>query len=381
MQPIQLLLSQPSEPIAPCASRFWGNPDLPADMDYPTYMDSEGQPCEYQFICQINLAEVAPYDTQQRLPHKGLLSFFAKIDHYLGKDTVQNILMLRFANLIFEPVWNAHYIDHIQLTVAETLGVEHRAGYYDQYGLLRDMFQNHMLEMLAMAAMEMPASFSPDAVRDEKVKLIKAIRPFDLNRLGDSVIRAQYDGYRAEPGVAPDSRTETFVAARLLIDNWRWAGVPFYLRSGKRLAARKSEIAIVFKSVPHSIFEPIRAADMQPDTLVLKVQPDEGMELTIQAKQPGPKLCMGGLSLNFRYSELPGGESFEAYERLLLDAMLGDQTLFIRSDVIAGSWRLFTPVLENWQEKCPLAVYAPGSEGPEEAARLLFREGREWRPL
>ncbi len=304
-----------------------------------------------------------------------------RIDHYLGKDTVQNILMLRFANLIFEPVWNAHYIDHIQLTVAETLGVEHRAGYYDQYGLLRDMFQNHMLEMLAMAAMEMPASFSPDAVRDEKVKLIKAIRPFDLNRLGDSVIRAQYDGYRAEPGVAPDSRTETFVAARLLIDNWRWAGVPFYLRSGKRLAARKSEIAIVFKSVPHSIFEPIRAADMQPDTLVLKVQPDEGMELTIQAKQPGPKLCMGGLSLNFRYSELPGGESFEAYERLLLDAMLGDQTLFIRSDVIAGSWRLFTPVLENWQEKCPLAVYAPGSEGPEEATRLLFREGREWRPL
>ncbi len=304
-----------------------------------------------------------------------------RIDHYLGKDTVQNILMLRFANLIFEPVWNAHYIDHVQLTVAETLGVEHRAGYYEQAGLLRDMFQNHMLEMLAMAAMEMPASFSPDAVRDEKVKLIRSIRPFDLAHLGESVVRGQYAGYRSEPGVAPDSTIETFVAARFMIDNWRWKGVPFYLRSGKKLAARKSEIAIVFKHVPHSIFTPIRAADMQPDTLVLKVQPDEGMELTIQAKQPGPKLCMGGLSLNFRYSELPGGESFEAYERLLLDAMLGDQTLFIRSDVIAESWKLFTPVLENWGEQCPLAVYEPGTDGPEESFRLLFRDGREWRPL
>ena len=304
-----------------------------------------------------------------------------RIDHYLGKDTVQNILMLRFANLIFEPLWNRHYIDHIQITVAETLGVEHRAGYYEQSGLLRDMFQNHMLEMLALSAMEMPASFSPEAVRDEKVKLIQSIRPFDLSQLGKDVVRGQYDGYRSEPGVAPDSKIETFVAAKFLIDNWRWEGVPFYLRSGKKLATRRSEIAIVFKPVPHSIFAPVRAEDMQPDTLVLKVQPDEGMELTIQAKQPGPKLCMGALSLNFRYSELPGGESFEAYERLLLDAMLGDQTLFIRSDVIAASWRLFTPVLEAWRERCPLQHYAPGSDGPEAAARLLFAENREWRPL
>lgn len=184
-----------------------------------------------------------------------------RIDHYLGKDTVQNIMMLRFANLIFEPVWNSHYIDHIQLTVAETLGVEHRAGYYDQSGLLRDMFQNHMLEMLAMAAMEMPSSFSADAVRDEKVKLIQSIRPFDLKHLHDSVVRAQYQGYLDEPGVKPDSTTETYVAAKLMIDNWRWSGVPFYLRSGKKLAKRKSEIAIVFKTIPHSIFAPIKASD------------------------------------------------------------------------------------------------------------------------
>ena len=303
-----------------------------------------------------------------------------RIDHYLGKETVQNIMMLRFANLIFEPVWNAHYIDHVQLTVAETLGVEHRAGYYDHVGLLRDMFQNHMLEMLAMAAMEMPGSFSPDAVRDEKVKLIESIRPFRRETLAEDIVRGQYQGYRQEPGVAPDSRTETFVAAKIMIDNWRWKGVPFYLRSGKKLAARRSEIAIVFKNIPHSIFAPIRAEEMQPDTLVLRVQPDEGMELTIQAKQPGPKLCMGGLTLNFRYSDLPGGEQFEAYERLLLDAMLGDQTLFIRSDVIAASWRLFTPVLEHW-DALPLAEYSPGTQGPDEAMRLFAGTQREWREI
>ncbi len=301
-----------------------------------------------------------------------------RIDHYLGKETIQNIMMLRFANLVFEPVWNARYIDHVQLTVAETLGVEHRAGYYDQTGVLRDMFQNHMLEMLSLAAMEMPNSFSPEAVRNEKVKLIESIRPFHCGSLSSQIVRGQYEGYRNEPGIAPDSQTETYVAAKLMIDNWRWKGVPFYLRSGKKLAARRSEIAIVFKNIPHSIFTPVKAEDMQPDTLVLRVQPDEGMELTIQAKQPGPKLCMGGLTLNFNYSDLPGGEQFEAYERLLLDAMLGDQTLFIRSDVIAASWRLFTPVLENWQT-LPLCSYRSGSQGPEEAMRLTGE--REWREI
>ncbi len=303
-----------------------------------------------------------------------------RIDHYLGKETVQNILMLRFANLIFEPLWNAHYIDHVQITVAETLGVERRAGYYDRTGLLRDMFQNHMLEMLSLAAMEMPSAFTPEAIRDENIKLIRSIRPFDCKCLPEQVVRAQYRGYRGEPGIPPGSQTETYVAARLQIDNWRWAGVPFYLRSGKKLAAKKSEIAIVFKHIPHSIFAPIRSKEMQPDALILKVQPDEGIELCIQAKQPGPKLCMGGLGLNFSYSSLPGGELFEAYDRLLLDAMLGDQTLFLRSDVIAEGWKLFTPLLEMWGD-CPLEEYEPGSEGPMEAERLLLRENREWRAI
>ncbi len=316
-------------------------------------------------------AEELDYDLHRYLGEDQIY----RIDHYLGKDTVQNILMLRFANVIFEPVWNSQYIDHMQLTVTEEIGIENRAGYYEQAGLLRDMFQNHMLEMLSLAAMELPASFSPDDVRDEKVKLIKSIRPINP----ESVVRGQYDGYRKEPGVAPGSETETFVAAKLEIANWRWAGVPFYLRSGKHLQKRKSEIAIVFKAIPHSIFAPIRAKEMQPDTLILKVQPDEGMELTIQAKQPGPKLCMGGLSLNFRYSDLPG-EAFDAYERLLLDAMRGDQTLFIRSDSIAESWKLFTPVLEAFQQ-IPLETYPRNSNGPEGAERLILADGREWRPL
>ena len=313
-----------------------------------------------------------------------------RIDHYLGKETVQNIAMLRFANLVFEPVWNRHYIDHVQITVAEELGVEHRAGYYEQSGLLRDMFQNHMLEMLALAAMEMPQSFLPDAVRDEKLKLIRSIRPFSSACPAADFVRAQYvaghdlPGYRQEPGVAPDSNVETYVAARLFIDNWRWRDVPFYLRSGKRLGRKLSEIAIVFKHVPHSIFAPIRSADMEPDTLVLKVQPEEGMALTIQAKQPGPKLCMGGMTLHFNYAEFAGADNLDAYARLLLDALLGDQTLFIRSDVIAASWQLFSPVLDAWRDSpdcSPLHFYQAGTEGPEAAAGLLFRDHREWRPL
>lgn len=313
-----------------------------------------------------------------------------RIDHYLGKETVQNIAMLRFSNLIFEPVWNAHYIDHVQITVAEKLGVEHRAGYYERAGLLRDMFQNHMLEMLALAAMEMPAVFDADAIRDEKLKLIKSIRPFNPEHPAETFVRGQYAagggmaGYRAEPGVAAASQVETYVAARIFIDNWRWAGVPFYLRSGKRLAARKSEIAIVFKNVPHSIFPSIRAEQMSPATLVLKVQPEEGMALTIQAKQPGPKLCMGEMTMNFNYGELPGKDHLDAYARLLIDALLGDQTLFIRSDVTAASWELFSPVLAAWESRpaqCPLHSYAAGSEGPEAAARLLRADHRAWRRL
>lgn len=306
-----------------------------------------------------------------------------RIDHYLGKDTVQNILILRFANILFEPVWNAAHIDHVQITVAETLGVEHRAGYYEQSGQLRDMFQNHLLQMLALVAMEPPTEFSADAVRREKISLIRSIRAFPLDSLGSSVVRGQYTAgngypaYREEPGVNAESTVETFAAAKFWVDTPRWRGVPFYLRSGKRLAARTSTITLVFKPSPHMIF-----GACGPDVLVLTVQPDEGMRLHLQAKRPGPKLCMGELPLSFNYADL-GDEldAPDAYARLLLDAMLQDNTLFVRNEAIAAAWQLFTPVLETWRdhaEQCPLHPYPAGSEGPEAADALLARDGRAW---
>ena len=309
-----------------------------------------------------------------------------RIDHYLGKDTVQNLLVLRFANILFEPVWRAASIDHVQISVAETLGVEHRAGYYEQSGLLRDMFQNHLLEMLALVAMEPPAEFSADAIHREKLALISAIRAFPCSDLESCVVRGQYTagggmaGYRDEPGVAPNSTTETFAAAKIWIDTPRWQGVPFYLRSGKRLSEKTSTITLVFKPSPHPLFG---ACD--PDSLVLKVQPDEGMSLHLQAKRPGPKLCMGELPLAFNYADL-GDEldAPDAYARLLLDAMLHDHTLFVRNETIKAAWRLFTPVLDTWRDhadRCALHPYAAGSDGPLAAAELLARDGRTWRPL
>jgi glucose-6-phosphate 1-dehydrogenase len=329
-----------------------------------------------------------------RLLHESLTERqIYRIDHYLGKETVQNILMLRFANIIFEPIWNSHYIESVQITAAESLGVENRAGYYEKAGLLRDMFQNHMLEMLSLVAMEPPAAFDADAIRDEKLKLIKSIRPFPIKNLDKYLIRAQYtpgggmNGYRQEPDVNPESATETYVAAKFFIDNWRWRGVPFYLRSGKRLTRKVSEIAITFRKVPHSIFAQLNPEDLSPDQLILNVQPEEGMSLKIQAKQPGPKLCMGQLSLDFKYAQIFGGDIPDAYERLLLDCMLGDQTLFIRSDIIAASWRLFTPILDAWSKfdaanlECPchLRFYPAGSSGPEDAWKLL--DDHSWREL
>ncbi len=311
-----------------------------------------------------------------------------RIDHYLGKETVQNILMLRFANIIFEPIWNNTYIDHVQITAAETVGVENRAGYYDKAGQLRDMFQNHMLAMLSLVAMEVPVMLDADGMRDEQLKLIRSIRPFPLDELDNYIMRAQYaandtqPGYRQERGVNPNLQIETYAAAKLFINNWRWRGVPFYLRSGKRLKRRLSEIAITFKHVPHSIFPQLSSSELEPDVLVLNVQPEEGMALTIQAKQPGPRLCMGKLTLNFNYADAFGGNIPEAYERLLLDCMLGDQTLFIRSDIIAASWRLFTPVLKAWEQNtAPLYQYKAGSDGPEEANRLFGKTGYYWRDL
>ena len=318
-----------------------------------------------------------------------------RIDHYLGKETVQNILVLRFANTIFEPVWNANYIDNIQITVAETVGVEHRAGYFDSAGLLRDMFQNHILEMLSLVAMEIPSSSAADSIRDEKLKLLKSIRPFERKTLAESIIRGQYTagtvngtpcpGYREEPGISPDSRTETFVAMRLFIDNWRWRGVPFYLRSGKRMPRKTSNIVINFKPVPHSIFSPLKAEDLTPNQLILNVQPQEGLALTIQAKQPGPKLCMGALSMDFKYASIleDGSGMPDAYERLLLDCMLGDQTLFIRNDTIEYAWSLLTPILREWEENTgnagPIHPYAAGTWGPKAAEDLTARDNVFWR--
>ncbi|MFH1719913.1 MAG: glucose-6-phosphate dehydrogenase [Planctomycetota bacterium] len=315
-----------------------------------------------------------------------------RIDHYLGKETVQNILMLRFANTIFEPLWNRNYIDNVQITIAETVGVEHRAGYYDTAGALRDMFQNHMLQMLTLVAMESPISFEADYIRDEKVKLLRSIRPLDIDRLGDFCVRGQYGpgsangkavkGYLQEAGVAANSRTETFVAMKLFVDNWRWQGVPFYLRTGKRLAAKDTEIAITFRKVPHSMFSSVGLDELPANVLVLQIQPEEGISLSYQAKRPGSKICMSTLNMNFSYKGVFMVDMPEAYQRLLLDCMVGDQTLFTRQDDVEVSWQLLTPLLQAWErdESAP-GTYAAGSESFPEADRLIEADGRQWREL
>ncbi|MHC4110931.1 MAG: glucose-6-phosphate dehydrogenase [Planctomycetota bacterium] len=313
-----------------------------------------------------------------------------RIDHYLGKETVQNILMFRFANIIYEPLWNRNYIDSVQITIAETIGVEHRASYYDKSGALRDIFQNHMLQMLALVAMEPPISFEADHVRDEKVKLLRSIRPFEMDELDDFVVRGQYVsgaingreviGYRQEPGINPESGTETFVAAKMFIDNWRWKGVPFYLRTGKRLADKNTEISITFKKVPHSMFVSAGLDDIPSNILVLQIQPEEGISLRFQAKRPGSKICMGTLNMNFNYRSVFGVDMPEAYERLLLDCMIGDQTLFTRQDGVEVAWRLLMPVLDAWQnDDAGPYEYPAGSSSFPQADSLIESDGRKWR--
>ena len=315
-----------------------------------------------------------------------------RIDHYLGKETVQNILMFRFANVIFEPLWNRNYIDHVQITIAESIGIEHRGSYYDKAGALRDIFQNHMLQMLTLAAMEPPTSFDADSIRDEKVKLLRSIRPLTLQPWAESIIRGQYApgvidgegvvGYRDEPGIEPNSRTETLVVAKLFIDNWRWKDVPFYLRTGKRLACKDTEVAITFKKVPHSMFASSGLSDMPPNVLVLQIQPEEGIMLSFQAKRPGSKICMSTLNMNFSYKNVFGIDMPEAYQRLLLDCMLGDQTLFTRTDDVEATWRLLTPILQAWQEdESAPYEYPSGTESFPEADRLIESNGRKWRKL
>jgi glucose-6-phosphate 1-dehydrogenase len=315
-----------------------------------------------------------------------------RIDHYLGKESVQNILIFRFANTIFEPVWNRNYIDSVQITIAESLGVEHRASYYDKSGALRDMFQNHMLQMLALVAMEAPTSFEADRLRDEKVKLLRSIRPLPADELDRLIVRGQYGpgsisgrpvvGYREERGVDPQSRTETFVAAKLFVDNWRWKGVPFYLRTGKRLVRKDTEIAITFKEVPHSMFISAGIDDMRANVLVLQIQPEEGISLRFQAKRPGSKICMDTLNMNFHYRDIFGVHMPEAYQRLLLDCMVGDQTLFARYDGVETAWRLLTPVLKGWEaaDSGPYE-YAAGRDSFAESDMLIEADGRKWRKL
>lgn len=314
-----------------------------------------------------------------------------RIDHYLGKETVQNILVFRFANGIFEPLWNRLNVDHVQITVSETVGVGTRAGYYERSGVIRDMFQNHMLQLLALTAMEAPVAFNADAVRDEKLKILRSLRPIRGSEALAHTYRAQYvagtidgkrvPGYKDEPGVAPDSTTETFLAVRLYVDNWRWAGVPFYLRSGKRLPRRMTEIAIHFKQVPLPLFGWRNMAGAAPNILVLNIQPDEGITLTFGAKAPGPMNQIESVKMHFDYVEAFGGEPPEAYERLLLDCLIGDATLFTRSDEVQAAWTFTTGILEGWKTEVVthLPVYEAGTWGPPGAVDFIRRDGeRSW---
>lgn len=299
-----------------------------------------------------------------------------RIDHYLGKETAQNILYLRFANAIFEPIWNQHYVDHVQITVAETVDVGRRASYYDGSGVLRDMFQNHLLQLLALVSMEAPASFTADAVRNEITKVLQSIRPIDPN----DTVRAQYLGYGTLEGVAPESETATYAAMKLYIDNWRWKGVPFFLQSGKAMDRKASYISIVFQRPPHLMFNRFDDEDFTPNILSICIQPDEGIHLRFEVKDPGTDEDMHSVKMDFKYSDSFGGYLPEAYQKLLLDALEGDASLFTRSDTIEASWKLIDPILRVWDDDHlpPLSYYRPGNPGPVDAARLLGQEGRTW---
>ena len=314
-----------------------------------------------------------------------------RIDHYLAKETVQNVFVLRFANGIFEPLWNSRYVDHVQIAVAETLGVGHRAGYYEHAGILRDMFQNHLLQLLCLTAMEPPVKFEADAVRAEKVKVLQSVRPFPEDGAGAWAVRGQYGpgvvegkkvpGYREEPNVAPDSKTPTYAAVKFVIDNWRWAGVPFYVRSGKRMATRISEIAIEFRGVPHHYFRH-HDGHLPPNVLRLRIQPEEAVALKFEAKIPGTVGEVESVYMEFPYSNVGAG-SHGGYERLLVDVTHGDQTLFIRGDEAEEAWRVLHPLLEAWERQPPpeFPNYAAGTMGPEAADRFIEADGRRWRTL
>ena len=317
-----------------------------------------------------------------------------RIDHYLGKETVQNTLVFRFGNAIFEPLWNRNYVDHVQITVAEEVGVGGRAGYYDAAGVLRDVFQNHLLQLLTLTAMEPPAAFSARFLRDEKVKVLQAIRPMRPEEVAANTVRGQYRTYRDEIGVAPGSTTATFAAARLFVDNWRWQGVPFYLRSGKLLPAKVTEITVQFKDVPHKLFPAVSGEGPRPNFLSFCIQPNEGMHLRFEAKAPGAGMRMRSVEMDFQFGEEFGAAALpDAYERLILDALAGDASLFARADEIELSWQIMDPIQTGWdaagkpsalgdwrtETAPPLEFYEKGTWGPPAADRLLRQSGRHWR--
>jgi glucose-6-phosphate 1-dehydrogenase len=312
-----------------------------------------------------------------------------RIDHYMGKETVQNVLALRFANAVFEPVWNRRYVDNVQITVSEQLGVEHRGGFYEHAGALRDIVQNHVMQVLALTLMEPPAMIDATGIRDEKVKLLRAVDVPDVDTAVGAAVRAQYTagtvdgeqvpGYRQEEGVDPASRTETFVAMKLEVDNWRWAGVPVYVRTGKRLPSRVTEVALQFHRVPHLAFGGRLARDLRPNALIVRIQPDEGICLLFGAKVPGEEFRLRSVGMNFSYAEAFPGVTADAYERLLHDVMIGDPTLFVRTDEVERAWQIVDPFLAAWSEEgVPLSHYQAGTWGPHEADLLLTRDLRQW---
>ena len=316
-----------------------------------------------------------------------------RIDHYLGKETVQNIMVFRFDNAIFEPIWNRRYIDHVEITNAETVGVEQRGGYFDTAGTLRDMVPNHVMQLLSLTTMECPVSLHADAVRNEQAKLLHAVQPLDAEDLLERCVRGQYGegvmggekvpGYRSEPGVSPDSKTETFVALKLNIDNWRWAGVPFYLRTGKRMAQRHTEITIQFKTSPTELFRNTALHRSRNNQLVIQIQPSEGISMSFGAKIPGPILRVGSVDMSFEYSKYFGADAYTGYEVLLYDCMIGDATLFQRADMVEAGWSIVDPILDVWKALPPRKFpnYPSGTWGPKEADQLLELDGRQWRKI